>query len=378
MDNLHELTKEEIISKFNLVKRDLEAALREKDSAVKGKEAALKETVAAREKFAPVLNELKNPQAVGNAPAPLEFDSPNVMKFDDNVISKSTITNNCSFSTSIRMPPQELLDALTKDHTATDSKLLFQKTVKKSDGEIVVYWSFMLDKTKTSCDLLLRLTVEKDGDEIRIGVVSVEEVGELPDPYPNATKELRLLLKGGTILLQPLPFMQIAFTFTAIVSLGVKIDTDIVGVKKSMSAKNGINVSTSTSEGAAVNKLLFYSNDGQQANKLFCKIGTMLYERFKNEKLIDERMKQDFIENIDNAPPLTQFEHNLIGGSMKVMEEISSLAKVSGERSDEDVTPQRRASALFIHSSSPPAHFRSAALTQEVNVSSLPPPPSML
>ncbi|GMH52418.1 hypothetical protein TL16_g01226 [Triparma laevis f. inornata] len=49
------------------------------------------------------------------------------------------------------------------------------KVVKAEDDIIVVYWSFMVDKTKTSCDLLLCLQVERDGDEIRINVASVEE-----------------------------------------------------------------------------------------------------------------------------------------------------------------------------------------------------------
>lgn len=53
----------------------------------------------------------------------------------------------------------------------------------------------------------------------------------------------------------------------------------------------------------------------------------MFYDRFKKEKIIDERKRKHFIESIPKAPPLTTDEQNLIAKSMKLVEKISSKAK---------------------------------------------------
>ncbi|GMH58858.1 hypothetical protein TrLO_g8001 [Triparma laevis f. longispina] len=72
-----------------------------------------------------------------------------------------------------------------------------------------------------------------------------------------------------------------------------------------------------------------------KADKLFCKTGALLYERFKKEHMIDERRKKDLIENIDDAPPLTEGEQKLIAGSMKVVEEnISKAKRIAGTVSE--------------------------------------------
>ena len=110
--------------------------------------------------------------------------------------------------------------------------MLFQKVLEEG----VAYWSFMFEGTK-SCDLLLRMRVEKRDDEegLLIRVESVDEEGErgdegmekgmesrltcvtfaeleatsLPNPHSTASKKLRILLKEGTIFLQPLEFGQV-------------------------------------------------------------------------------------------------------------------------------------------------------------------------
>ena len=110
--------------------------------------------------------------------------------------------------------------------------MLFQKVLEEG----VAYWIFMFEGTK-SCELLLRMRVEKRDDEegLLIRVESVDEEGEsgdevmkqgmesqltcvtfaelgatsLPNPHSTASKKLRILLKQGTIFLQPLQFGQV-------------------------------------------------------------------------------------------------------------------------------------------------------------------------
>ena len=57
--------------------------------------------------------------------------------------------------------------------------MLYQKLMEGSSGEesVVLFWSFMVEMK--SCELALRLQVERHNeDEIIIGVESVEEKGE--------------------------------------------------------------------------------------------------------------------------------------------------------------------------------------------------------
>ena len=147
------------------------------------------------------------------------------------MLVKNTTTNTCVFSLDVHEVPEALLEALLGNHTKM-GKMLFQKVLE--DG--VAYWSFMFEGTK-SCDLLLRMRVEEKDDKegVLIRVESVDEGGEredkgmekgmesqltcvtfaeleatsLPNPHSTASKKLWLLLKEGTIFLQPLQFGQV-------------------------------------------------------------------------------------------------------------------------------------------------------------------------
>ena len=147
------------------------------------------------------------------------------------MLVKNTTTNTCVFSLVIHEVPEALLEALLGNQTKV-GKMLFQKVLEEG----VAYWSFMFEGTK-SCDLLLRMRVEKRDDEegLLIRVESVDEEGErgdegmkqgmesrltcvtfaeleatsLPNPHSTASKKLWLFLKEGTIFLQPLQFGQV-------------------------------------------------------------------------------------------------------------------------------------------------------------------------
>ena len=146
------------------------------------------------------------------------------------MLVKNTTTNTCVFSLVIHEVPEALLEALLGNQTKV-GKMLFQKVLEEG----VAYWSFMFEGTK-SCDLLLRMQVVRQDEEgVLIRVESVDEEGErgdegmekgmesqlicvtfaeleatsLPNPHSTASKKLRVLLKGGTIFLQPLQFGQV-------------------------------------------------------------------------------------------------------------------------------------------------------------------------
>lgn len=56
----------------------------------------------------------------------------------------------------------------------------------------------------------------------------------------------------------------------------------------------------------------------------------MFYERFKKEDVIDQRMKEDFISNIPNAPPLTLDEQSLVAESMNIVDELANASRIAG------------------------------------------------
>ncbi|GMH79622.1 hypothetical protein TrLO_g105 [Triparma laevis f. longispina] len=189
---------------FQAQLRESKAREKAKDGELKETKAELKAREAAREKFSLVINalnqekealkhKLKTPGAA--APASdfrsLDLDNPNVTKFSDNVVSSST--NNCWFGTTIHVPPEEVFDAFFGDFTNATNKMLYQKVIEdeRGDESVVLFWSFMVDQTK-SCELALRLKKVKGSEgEIIIGVESVEEeelaTMTLPNPHSTNT-----------------------------------------------------------------------------------------------------------------------------------------------------------------------------------------------
>ncbi|GMI01941.1 hypothetical protein TrST_g6095 [Triparma strigata] len=101
-----------------------------------------------------------------------------------------------------------------------------QLAVLKDEGsaspwtsKTIVHWSFV--EQRKEYNLLLRLKEEErqDDGEIRITVESVvkEELDSTCRPViaPIVARPSRILVKGGTITLRPLPIGQTSFTFTA-------------------------------------------------------------------------------------------------------------------------------------------------------------------
>ena len=102
--------------------------------------------------------------------------------------------------------------------------------------------------------------------------------------------------------------------------------TTIAGIANAISG-------VTSSKGAAVKKL-GAGDEADNANKLFCRLAEMFYERFKKENVIDKRRKADFIENgIPNAPPLTEAEANLIAKLMGEVE-VMKAKRIAGTVND--------------------------------------------
>ena len=204
-DGLHELSKDQLLDKLResearTKEKDVELKvkgieLKEKDAALEAHEAYRAQTEAAREKFSSAINalnqekealkdKLKKPGAATPASEfrPLNLDNPNVTKFDNNIVSSSITTTNCSFGSRIHEPPEEVFDALFGDFTNAMNKMLYQKACvgERGDESVVLFWSFVVDQMK-SCELALRLKKVEGSEgegEIIIEVESVEEEGE--------------------------------------------------------------------------------------------------------------------------------------------------------------------------------------------------------
>ena len=73
-----------------------------------------------------------------------------------------------------------------------------------------------------------------------------------------------------------------------------------------------------------------HGGDGTRGGELFCKLSNLFYDRYKREEVIDERLKQDFIDKIPRAPILTEDEREVLGGSMGLVEELSDIKRIAG------------------------------------------------
>ncbi|GMI04637.1 hypothetical protein TrVE_jg1403 [Triparma verrucosa] len=297
-------------------KEEAFASLRAKDEAVMKLEAVVAE-INGDANLQAVHRNLDSSAATTE---PLDRNNPGVTVLDNNVRSENTTISR--FTVDIHEEPQAFLKALLGDHPKVVAKRLFQKVLEEG----VLYWSFMAGNNK-SCDLLLRMCVERqDEEEIFIRVTAVEEeelYSSLPNAHSTAAKKLRLLFKEGTIVLQPLPFGQTSFTFMAQVDVGEVMKDAVVstiggtgisrspssGITRSVSGLSSVSVSSAASKDPAVKKIGARGGDAAKGHELFYKLATMFYDRFKKEDVIDEKRKADFVKSkILNAPPLTAID----------------------------------------------------------------------
>ncbi|GMI10892.1 hypothetical protein TrVE_jg640, partial [Triparma verrucosa] len=343
----------EAVARFQAEKEEAAAQL---DAERKARDAERKAKVEAVRKLATVVAEInsdatlqarrRRADATATSVEAPDPDDPMVRKVGPNMLSKN-MTINCRSDVTIHEDPIIFLDALLGDQTKV-GKMLYQKRVE----EYVFYWSFMASNTK-SCDLLLRMWVERqDEDGVVVRVESVEEVElqatSIPNPYSKTSKKLRLLLKEGTIVLRPLQFGQTSFTFMGQVDVG-EITKDVT--KDTVVASMGTNgtlrrsttsittpTTTAGNAGKAMGfvKLIRAGAETANASELFCNLAEMFYERFKKEDTIDARRKADFIENgIPNAPPLTGNEQDMIAKLMRGVEvKLMQAKRIAGTAND--------------------------------------------
>ncbi|GMH63487.1 hypothetical protein TrLO_g4018 [Triparma laevis f. longispina] len=282
-----------------------------------------RELAAELDRFAHVIAELRSKTEAARTSGirTLDLENTSVTKFNDNVVRKSITTTNCSFESRYHEQPEEVLDALFGDLTNNvTNKMLYQKV------------ALGLKK------------VEGSEGEIMIGVQSVEEeelkMMTLPNPHSTTAKKLVLILSKGTIVLRRLLFGQTLLTFSAQVEVGESRNDEAFVASQSTGltglTSKALTDSTASIKGAKKKKKK-KKKVGGKADELFCEIGTLLYERFKKEAVLDDRRIEDLIENIDNAPALMGGEQELIAGSMKLAKEISSKAKRIAGTANESV-----------------------------------------
>ncbi|GMI17500.1 hypothetical protein TrLO_g6041 [Triparma laevis f. longispina] len=75
----------------------------------------------------------------------------------------------------------------------------------------------------------------------------------------------------------------------------------------------------------------------ENAEDLYSRIANIFYERFKQENVIDQRQKEDFIKNIPTAPPLTDGERAIIKRHMDFYETMRLKAARIGGTVNESV-----------------------------------------
>ncbi|GMH72902.1 hypothetical protein TL16_g06036 [Triparma laevis f. inornata] len=358
-DDLNELSKDELISRL----KEKEAALKETEAALEKQEAHAEATrkkhealtSAAREKFTSVINDLNNEKE----DLQKKLKKPGAANADNFADSSMAVNGKHgphhsmiyyrttkTIYLEIHEDPGKFLESLTEGWTASGDKFI-QMVLKEitEDNETIVHWTLEDQNKNSSINLLLRLKVERDANgEIRIAVESIEEKDLdttcLQVPEPATAKASRLLLSGGSITLKPLLLGRTSFTITAQADLRSKEQFNAVDNAPSRGAGLIDNLKTGFGNKSASSRVSAGSGtakrgDSIKTGELLSNVVGQFYKRFEKEAVIDERRKKDFIDNIPNAPPLTQGEQNLIAESMKVVEEVSSKAKrVAGTASE--------------------------------------------
>ena len=174
--------------------------------------------------------------------------------------------------------------------------------------------------------------IKQDENEIIINAVSVindevvdeDSISTKPQSPTAAARNVLLHLEDGTITLRPLTLGRTRFTFMALLT-PTSVDGRQISEIKLSTSEYSSSLIRGKRSGFKISRLL---SEGTKDAKLFRYIATLFYEHFKQEDVIDERRKVDFIENkIPNAPPLTEGEQEMIEESMKFVEDVTSRAK---------------------------------------------------
>ncbi|GMH68801.1 hypothetical protein TrLO_g1825 [Triparma laevis f. longispina] len=262
----------------------------------------------------------------------------------------------------IHEDPDEILESMIEVRASAIDKL-GQKVLKETteDNETIVHWTIEDHNKGTSLSLLLRLKVERDANgEIRIVVASLKEEDLdttcLQVPKPTTAKTSRLLLNSGSITLKPLSLGRTSFTITVQADLRKEeqfdagdnttshgaglvknVKTGLAGIGRTKTTSTTSSTIKSASSSFTAGSGTRKREDSMKAGELLGEVVEQFYKRFEKEAVIDERRKKDLIENIDNAPALTEGEQKLITGSMKLVEEVSSIAKRIGGTANESV-----------------------------------------
>ncbi|GMH84645.1 hypothetical protein TrST_g817 [Triparma strigata] len=271
------------------------------------KDEAVAKLAAQRGQFQKVMAEIKSDKTlqerrrnldassnhVTTTTLPLDRNKPDVINGVNGMLLRDTITK--TLTQTIHEEPEVFLRGLTESYSVVGRKSLFQEVIEdeqSNDREHVVYWAFMSDGLQC-CELILRLRVKRDGEDIVIGVSSVGEEGEnreikeqldstlespLPDVIPNGKKRLRIILRNGTMLLRRYPYGQTLLTFSTELHLEEVKDTS-AGVGTKRKARSTLTASQIMSQAsqASTKKLALVSLSSNKANEMFCKLCTLFY-----------------------------------------------------------------------------------------------------
>jgi hypothetical protein len=260
--------------------------------------AEREEGEAVKEKLAKAIANSKKEQLL------LDSTDPGVTKDKkNNMLSADKRTHKMIFTSNVHTSPERVKEALTVSDKQSGSLRVTVAGQQNSAEGLAVQWMFMASQNK-ACEVRLRLKVseaEPNGGLITIGVSSIDDEEEIEFPplesVWKAAKIYRLRCDRGKICLQRIDLGQTSFTFSAELSLTELFEE--VESSKAEKAKSRRQSSSSLSKSAAGTGLLvtrsLHAKDSARADKMFCKIGSIIYERFKQEDVIDARTEENFI-----------------------------------------------------------------------------------
>ncbi|GMH72745.1 hypothetical protein TL16_g05998 [Triparma laevis f. inornata] len=263
----------------------------------------------------------------------------------------------------IHEEPNKFLESILGNNRENPPKGKLQQLVleKVSKTEQVVYWSSR-ESDKSSFDLVLRLKISdgtrEDGPGskiINVNSIKEEEFDPSWSDYMEDDKHPhRMIIHQGFMKLVPEKYRQTRLIMCGkiflqnnvasplqqennILKVGrskssyfLKKGFSMVGVHTGVAARpSGLSISSDI-----INEAEFFQPArvaDASAFKRFNSIGIMFYERFKKEDEIDERMKEDFLENeMENPPQQSKQTVALIDRSISLLKEMDSAKRVAG------------------------------------------------
>ncbi|GMI14487.1 hypothetical protein TrLO_g4880 [Triparma laevis f. longispina] len=209
-------------------------------------------------------------------------------------------TNDCTFTINIHESLHDFKNKLMGfDKMERRSGIQIESIEKIGDEETIVKW--VVEGTK-SCEFYLRSKIitptqpASPDSPIKIAIESTELLTNHGFKSPSTSNRTVLAkIRDGLITLTPSPYSTTTFTFTFSLSVSSKT---------------------------------------LKAKQLPTTLSSLFYDSFKNEDLIDSRMKIAFVKGISSAKKLSSKEDSMIKSNIERIKELSKAKRIPGTVND--------------------------------------------